>query len=100
MNGIEKWILRKSFDGKDYLPDEILWRQKEALSDGVGNLSKPFYKHIQERIKGEPSISDDDNERLFYYNLFYSCYDYQPITHYWMPRWVKTQNPSAREIQI
>jgi len=31
---IEKAILREAFDG--YLPDEILWRQKEQFSDGVG----------------------------------------------------------------
>lgn len=39
---LEKWALRKAFDIKDnkgdpvYLPDEILWRQKEQFSDGVG----------------------------------------------------------------
>lgn len=37
---MEKYILRKAFDcapdGKPYLPDEILWRQKEQFSDGVG----------------------------------------------------------------
>ena len=31
---IEKWILREAF--KEYLPKEILWRQKEQFSDGVG----------------------------------------------------------------
>ena len=31
---IEKGILRASFEG--YLPEEILWRQKEQFSDGVG----------------------------------------------------------------
>ena len=31
---IEKWILRKAFE--DYLPKEIVWRQKEQFSDGVG----------------------------------------------------------------
>lgn len=31
---MEKWILRKAFEGS--LPDEILWRQKEQFSDGVG----------------------------------------------------------------
>jgi asparagine synthase (glutamine-hydrolysing) len=31
---IEKWPLRKAFEG--YLPDQILWRQKEQFSDGVG----------------------------------------------------------------
>ncbi|HMA61511.1 MAG TPA: asparagine synthase B [bacterium] len=31
---MEKNILREAFDG--YLPDSILWRQKEQFSDGVG----------------------------------------------------------------
>ena len=31
---IEKHILREGFDG--YLPEEVLWRQKEQFSDGVG----------------------------------------------------------------
>ncbi|CAN3365287.1 hypothetical protein DICA3_E23024 [Diutina catenulata] len=38
---IEKWVLRKAFDTEGseipaYLPKEILWRQKEQFSDGVG----------------------------------------------------------------
>lgn len=39
---IEKYILRKAFDTSDdptaepYLPENILWRQKEQFSDGVG----------------------------------------------------------------
>ena len=39
---VEKYILRKAFDTTDepdvapYLPHEILWRQKEQFSDGVG----------------------------------------------------------------
>ncbi len=31
---MEKWILRKAFE--DYLPESIVWRQKEQFSDGVG----------------------------------------------------------------
>ncbi|MFW5872352.1 MAG: asparagine synthase B [bacterium] len=31
---IEKWIIRKAFE--NYLPDSIVWRQKEQFSDGVG----------------------------------------------------------------
>ncbi|MFT6233173.1 MAG: asparagine synthase (glutamine-hydrolyzing) [Myxococcota bacterium] len=31
---IEKHVLRHAFDG--WLPDEVLWRQKEQFSDGVG----------------------------------------------------------------
>lgn len=39
---IEKYIMRKAFDvsdepgAKPYLPDHILYRQKEQFSDGVG----------------------------------------------------------------
>ena len=40
---VEKWILRAAFDVRDpvtnepvYLPDDLLWRQKEQFSDGVG----------------------------------------------------------------
>ncbi|MHC1692358.1 MAG: asparagine synthase B [Sphaerochaetaceae bacterium] len=33
-NRIEKWLLREAF--KEYLPSEIVWRQKEQFSDGVG----------------------------------------------------------------
>lgn len=33
---IEKWMVRKAFADGDYLPDDILWRQKEQFSDGVG----------------------------------------------------------------
>eukprot|EP00281_Chroomonas_sp_CCMP1168_P021370 CAMPEP_0206227902 /NCGR_PEP_ID=MMETSP0047_2-20121206/8877_1 /ASSEMBLY_ACC=CAM_ASM_000192 /TAXON_ID=195065 /ORGANISM="Chroomonas mesostigmatica_cf, Strain CCMP1168" /LENGTH=641 /DNA_ID=CAMNT_0053651097 /DNA_START=79 /DNA_END=2004 /DNA_ORIENTATION=- len=38
---IEKWMVREAFncegsDGKPYLPQEVLFRQKEQFSDGVG----------------------------------------------------------------
>jgi len=35
---IEKWLLRAAFDTSEmpFLPAEVLWRQKEQFSDGVG----------------------------------------------------------------
>ena len=35
---MEKYILRKAFDDPEdpYLPESVLWRQKEQFSDGVG----------------------------------------------------------------
>jgi asparagine synthase (glutamine-hydrolysing) len=36
---VEKWVLRKAFDlapPRAYLPESVLWRQKEQFSDGVG----------------------------------------------------------------
>ena len=60
-NGIEKYVMRKAFDIKDknnkpiYLPDSILWRQKEQFSDGVG------YGWIDAvRELGEQTISDEE----------------------------------------
>ena len=35
---MEKYLLRKAFDRPEepYLPERVLWRQKEQFSDGVG----------------------------------------------------------------
>ncbi|MBK8983656.1 MAG: asparagine synthase B [Ignavibacteria bacterium] len=44
---MEKWILRKAFEG--YLPNEILWRQKEQFSDGVGYSWIDTLKDVAEK---------------------------------------------------
>ncbi len=31
---MEKWVIRKAFE--EYLPESVVWRQKEQFSDGVG----------------------------------------------------------------
>lgn len=50
---IEKWLLRKAFSEGSWIPDDILWRQKEQFSDGVG------YSWIDElRIYTESQVSD------------------------------------------
>lgn len=58
---IEKYILRKAFDTSDepnikpYLPESILWRQKEQFSDGVG------YSWIDGlKDAAEAAVSDED----------------------------------------
>lgn len=56
---MEKYILRKAFDvspegERAYLPDSILWRQKEQFSDGVGYSWIDGIKEYAER-----SVSDD-----------------------------------------
>jgi len=53
-HGVEKWVLRKAFEGA--LPDEILWRQKEKFSRGAG--SALVFEQIAER-----EISDGEFER-------------------------------------
>ncbi len=53
---MEKYPLRKAFEG--YLPEEILWRQKEQFSDGVG------YSWIDSlRDFAEKEVSDDQLAR-------------------------------------
>ena len=52
---IEKWVLREAF--KDYLPESVLWRQKEQFSDGVGYSWIDSLKEVVER-----EVSDTDME--------------------------------------
>lgn len=54
---IEKYILRDAFDDKElsFLPDEVLWRQKEQFSDGVGYS---WINALQEHA--EKVVNDDD----------------------------------------
>ena len=51
--GIEKYLLRKAFDGTGLLPSEILWRPKEAFSDGVSSVKKSWYESLQEFVSQE-----------------------------------------------
>lgn len=75
---IEKWILRQAFDG--YLPDSILWRQKEQFSDGVGYSWIDTLKQVAEttvsdsefeaRSKRFPINTPLNKEEYFYRSIF------------------------------
>lgn len=89
-NNIEKYILRKAFE--DWLPSEIIWRRKEAFSDGVSSTTKSWYSYIQERIGG-----DTKQEGEYYKKIFTQIFGkYDTKTPYWMPKWSNTTDPSAR----
>ena len=61
---MEKTALRQAFEG--YLPDEILWRQKEQFSDGVGYSWIDTLKAVaEERI---PRHADGERAIRFPYN--------------------------------
>lgn len=77
---IEKKILREAFDG--LLPPEILWRQKEQFSDGVGYswidtlkritseaVSDEEMAHASERFPINPPMN---KEEYFYRSIFES----------------------------
>ncbi|AYV80236.1 MAG: putative asparagine synthetase, partial [Gaeavirus sp.] len=74
-NGIryEKWLLRESFDGLNLLPEIVLWRRKEAFSDGVSSESRSWYQIIQEKLDTEIT-KDDLVERQKKYVGFTSPY--------------------------
>jgi asparagine synthase (glutamine-hydrolysing) len=54
---MEKYILRKAFDTPEdpYLPESVLWRQKEQFSDGVGY---DWVDGLKEYAEAE--VSDED----------------------------------------
>lgn len=104
-NGMEKTILRLAF--KDYLPECVVWRQKEAFSDGVTNCTvKPWYKFIQEYAeKQEINDYGGTTENNFFKTVFYSYFkNYDPKIDLWLPKWVNkdildNQEPSATAIK-
>ena len=60
---IEKWAIRKAFDTPEdpYLPESILWRQKEQFSDGVGYGWVDHLKDIAEREISDQMFSTAKN---------------------------------------
>ena len=70
-HGIEKHLLRSAFSDQGLLPDEILSRPKEAFSDGVSSVTKPWHEVLQNYIdeqvgihSGRGSFLVDKNETL------------------------------------
>lgn len=53
---MEKSILRKAFSGS--LPDEILWRQKEQFSDGVGYSWIDYLKKQAEELVSDTMLQE------------------------------------------
>lgn len=115
-NSCEKNILRsgftienfKDFSGRQILPDEILWRRKEAFSDGVSSQGRSLYLILQEKIAEQMSCKDNkvlpslNTEKTFYKELFS---DYYPemehiIPYYWMPKYTLATDPSARTLDF
>ncbi|XP_053975496.1 asparagine synthetase [glutamine-hydrolyzing] [Hylaeus volcanicus] len=113
--GIEKYLLRSAFNDTNLLPSNILWRHKEAFSDGVTSVKKSLFQIIHEIVDNHVSDEDLKNahlkyphctpktkEALYYRNIFKKHYGGQSETftpYFWMPRWVKgIRDPSARFI--
>lgn len=121
--GIEKWWLRKAFDGMNLLPDEVLWRKKEAFSDGISSKEKSWYEIIQDNCSlaiDDLKLDRADNiwphqtpttKEAYYFREIFTDYfgvdRHDIIPHYWLPKWDKDGNiisnyvdPSARKLEV
>lgn len=100
----EKWILRRAFANSGLLPNDVLWRKKEAFSDGVSGPEKLWYQHIQDRVPGFEGMTPAQAERAYYFSLFqrhYSGREHVNVPHFWMPRWIEgATDPSARTLAV
>ena len=75
---IEKWVVRKAFE--EYLPKEVLWRQKEQFSDGVGYswidslkelVSKEITDKQMELASKKYPINPPQNKEEYYYRTIF-----------------------------
>ena len=108
MVGMEKRILREAFEG--YLPEDILWRQKDGMSDAVGTNWVDDIKRYAEndvddtlfnetRVKARGHNVSLTKEEVLYRNIFWKMYGQSNdhlISEIWRPRWTKITDPSAR----
>ena len=107
---IEKYLIREAIFNtikyQDLLPKEVLFRKKEAFSDGVSSHGKPLYQIIQEYVSNLPEyinrndLTIKEKEKAYYKDLFLSyypeCADILP--YYWMPKYIQSDDPSARTL--
>jgi asparagine synthase (glutamine-hydrolysing) len=122
---MEKAILRTAFAEDGILPKQVLWRRKEAFSDGISRAEKSWFQLAA--AKGEAVVGSDSGsdsgfpgwkakassyvvnppptaEALWYRELFHQNY---PISAsaavapaMWMPRFVDAKDPSARTLSL
>ena len=94
----------------DLLPENVLWRVKEAFSDGVSSENNAWYKIIQNNISNNPSktntvlkIKELTNEQKYYRETFEELYPNcdDLIPYYWMPKFVDNpSDASARTLDV
>lgn len=110
-----KYLLRHAFEGTDYLPHDILFREKAAFSDAVGHSMVDYLKELAEdKYSDEDVLNAKDKysyctpftkESLMYRDIFESFFPQQGkwIKDFWMPNkeWENcdVDDPSARVLK-
>lgn len=113
---IEKAILRTAFTDTGLLPEKVLWRRKEAFSDGISRAERSWFEMARE--EGERRAGDwkekaaayavnppPTAEALWYRELFHENFPEAAAAviapAMWMPRFVKgATDPSARTLNL
>ena len=114
----EKYLMRKAMSKQfpDILPEQVLWRTKEAFSDGVSSKDKSWYLIIQEHIvdivnynkylafvmeKQFTHNNPNTLEQKYYRYLFETNYANcgAVIPYFWMPKYVNAKDASARTLE-
>ncbi|SEH38188.1 asparagine synthase (glutamine-hydrolysing) [Ruminococcus flavefaciens] len=106
-----KYLLRHAFEG-DYLPHDILYREKAAFSDAVGHSMVDYLKEYAENYYSDEEFELDctkyahakpfTKESLLYREIFDKYYhgNCEMIVDFWMPNkeWegCNVNDPSAR----
>jgi len=120
-NAQEKYLLREGFNansgnvlpfkdnrGQQLLPYEILYRKKEAFSDGVSSKGRSLYVILQEFIAFHLNTEEAtdkyipciETEKYYYKKLFDSFYPNcsNILPYFWMPKYTDAKDPSARTL--
>jgi asparagine synthase (glutamine-hydrolysing) len=107
---MEKWILRKSFEG--FLPESILYLQKAAFSDNAGyGWKDAIKKYCEHKLKSKDvgklinKPFSDNPEEIYHRYIFQKYFGSHIgiISHLWLPNkeWVDTgSEPSARVLEV
>ena len=108
----EKYLIRKAIELYDptLLPKEVLWRKKEAFSDGVSSLKKSWFEIIRDHLLSNnikrtstyaynvPQTSEQHYFRDLFVKEFPSCDTILP--YFWMPKYVNATDSSARTLDV
>ncbi len=122
---MEKYLFRKAFDNTnilfDLLPEEVLWRKKEAFSDGVSSKERSWFQMIQEYINkkfehknyelpesilNEVFVPPTKEAHYYLYKFikYFGANRVNVLPHYWQPMWTnngsKYIDPSARVLDV
>ena len=105
---IEKYLLREAFSNSQFfnssrqklLPNKILWRKKEAFSDGVSKQNRSLFVILQEFISSKYNLPPSvELEKKFYKEVFDESYKNTNILSYlWLPKYKLSNDPSARTL--